>query len=289
MTRIVLICLVAALVGCGGTTKSSTLPVVASTNVYGDIARQIGGSRVSVTSVLSDPNADPHLFEPGTANGLAVSKARVVIQNGLDYDSFMSRLERSAPSDNRTVVTISDVLGIHGHDANPHLWYDVPALPKIAAAIEQALAKADAAHASKYQNGLRSFIAGLAPLQATVAKIRATHAGAPVAYTEPVPGYLIEAAGLRDLSLPSFTRPIEEGSEPPASAVSAMTALATQHRIKVLFYNNQAVSPITKRVSAAAKAAGVPVVGVAETVPSGLTFQAWQLEQARALLRALGS
>jgi len=276
------------LVGCGGKTKSSTLPVVASTNVYGDIARQIGGSRVSVTSVLSDPNADPHLFEPGTANGLAVSKARVVIQNGLDYDSFMSRLERSAPSDNRTVVTISDVLGIHGQGANPHLWYDVPALPKIAAAIEQALVNADAADASGYQSRLRSFIASLAPLQATVAKIRATHAGAPVAYTEPVPGYLIEAAGLRDLSLSSFTHPIEEGSEPSASAVSAMTSLATQHRIKVLFYNNQAVSPITQRVNAAAKAAGVPVVGVAETVPAGLTFQGWQLEQARALLRALG-
>jgi len=262
--------------------------VVASTNVYGDIARQIGGSRVSVTSVLSDPNADPHLFEPGTANGLAVSRARVVIQNGLDYDSFMSRLERSAPSDNRTVVTIGDVLGIHGQDANPHLWYDVPALPKVAAAIEQALAEADAAHASKYQSGLRRFIASLAPLQATVAKIRATHAGAPVAYTEPVPGYLIEAAGLRDFSLSSFTHPIEEGSEPSASAVSAMTSLATQHRIKVLLYNNQAVSPITKRVNAAAKAAGIPVVGVAETLPAGLTFQAWQLEQVRALLQALG-
>ena len=288
MTRIVLICLVATLVGCGGKTAGSTLPVVASTNVYGDIARQIGGSRVSVTSVLSDPNADPHLFEPGTANGLAVSRARVVIQNGLDYDSFMSRLERSAPSDNRTVVTIGDVLGIHGQDANPHLWYDVPALPKVAAAIEQALAEADAAHASKYQSGLRRFIASLAPLQATVAKIRATHAGAPVAYTEPVPGYLIEAAGLRDFSLSSFTHPIEEGSEPSASAVSAMTSLATQHRIKVLLYNNQAVSPITKRVNAAAKAAGVPVVGVAETLPAGLTFQAWQLEQVRALLQALG-
>jgi len=288
VTRIVLICLVATLVGCGGKTAGSTLPVVASTNVYGDIARQIGGSRVSVTSVLSDPNADPHLFEPGTANGLAVSRARVVIQNGLDYDSFMSRLERSAPSDNRTVVTIGDVLGIHGQDANPHLWYDVPALPKVAAAIEQALAEADAAHASKYQSGLRRFIASLAPLQATVAKIRATHAGAPVAYTEPVPGYLIEAAGLRDFSLSSFTHPIEEGSEPSASAVSAMTSLATQHRIKVLLYNNQAVSPITKRVNAAAKAAGIPVVGVAETLPAGLTFQAWQLEQVRALLQALG-
>jgi zinc/manganese transport system substrate-binding protein len=289
MTRIVLICaLLAALAGCGGGAKSSTLPVVASTNVYGDIARQIGGSHISVTSILSDPNADPHLFEAGTANALSVAHARVVIQNGLDYDSFMSRLEGSAPSDNRTVLTISDVLGIHGQDANPHLWYDVPALPKIAAAIEQALAGADSAHASDYRSGLRAFVASLAPLRATVAKIRAGHAGAPVAYTEPVPGYLIEAAGLRDLSLSSFTNPIEEGSEPSAAAVSAMTALATQHRIKVLFYNNQAVSPITQRVRAAAKAAGVPVIGVSETLPAGLTFQAWQLKQARELQRALG-
>jgi zinc/manganese transport system substrate-binding protein len=200
----------------------------------------------------------------------------------------MSRLESAAPSSSRSVVTISDVLGVHGHDANPHLWYDVPALPRIAAAIEQALAGADPAHASDYRSGLRTFVAGLAPLQATVARIRAGHAGAPVAYTEPVPGYLVEAAGLRNLSLSSFTLPIEEGSEPSASAVSAMTALATGHRIKALFYNNQAVSPITQRVRAAAKAAGVPVIGVSETVPAGSTFQAWQLKQARELQQALG-
>jgi zinc/manganese transport system substrate-binding protein len=289
VTRIVLICVsVAVLAGCGGGGKGATLPVVASTNVYGDIARQIGGSHITVTSVLADPNADPHLFEPGTANSLAVARARVVIQNGLGYDAFMSRLESSAPSANRTVVTISDVLGVHGHDANPHLWYDVPALPKIAAAIEQALARADAAHASAYRKGLRAFVAALAPLQATVAKIRAGNAGAPVAYTEPVPGYLIEAAGLHNLSPASFTIPIEQGSEPSASAVSAMTALATKHRIKVLLYNDQAVSPITQRVRAAAEAAGVPVLGVSETLPKGLTFQDWQLKQARQLLQALG-
>jgi zinc/manganese transport system substrate-binding protein len=288
VTRTILICCVGVvLVGCGGGAKSTKLPVVASTNVYGDIAREIGGAHVAVTSVLTDPNADPHLFEPGTANGLAVAQARVVIQNGLDYDSFMSRLERSAPSRNRAEVTISDVLGVHGQDANPHLWYDVPALPKIAAAIEQALAAADPAHRSDYRSGLRAFVADLAPLQATVAKIRALHAGAPVADTEPVPGYLIEAAGLRDLSLASFTHPIEQGSEPSAAAVSAMTALVTKHRIKVLFYNSQAVSPITQRIRAAADAAGIPVIGVAETVPAGLTFQAWQLKQAHELLTAL--
>jgi zinc/manganese transport system substrate-binding protein len=280
----------AVLAGCGGGggAGTTTLPVVASTNVYGDIARQIGGAHVTVTSVLTDPSSDPHLFEPGTANGLAVSRARVVIQNGLDYDAFMSRLESATPSDNRNVVTISDALGVHGKSANPHVWYDVPKLPRIAAAIEQALAGADPAHASDYRSGLHAFDASLAPLQRTVREIRAAHAGEPVAYTESVPGYLIRACGLRDVSPTSFTRPIEQGSEPSASAVSEMTALATQHQIKALFYNDQAVSPITQRVRAAAKAAGIPVLGVSETLPPGLTFQAWQLKQARELQRSLG-
>jgi zinc/manganese transport system substrate-binding protein len=261
--------------------------VVASTNVYGDIVRQIGGSHVVVTSVLTDPNADPHLFEPGTANGLAVARARLVIENGLSYDSFMARLERSAPSGERRVLTIADVLGVHGADANPHLWYDVPALPRIAAAIEQALASADPKHADAYRQGLHDFVASLAPLQRTVAAIRAAHAGAPVAYTEPVPGYLVQAAGLRNLAPSSFTLAIEQGTEPSASAVSAMTELAAKHRIRVLLYNKQAVSPITARVRAAAHAAGIPIVGITETLPPKLTFQQWQLSQVAELQTAL--
>ena len=288
MTRIVLICaLLASLVGCGAGAKSTTLAVVASTNVYGDITRQIGGSDVTVTSVLTDPNADPHLFEPGTANGLAVARARVVIENGLNYDSFMARLERAAPSGDRRVLTIADVLGVHGTDANPHLWYDVPALPKIATAIEQALASADAKHADAYNQRLRAFVASLAPLQREVAAIRTAHAGATVAYTEPVPGYLIEAAGLHNLAPSSFTRPIEEGTEPSASAVSAMIALVAKRRIRVLLYNGQAVSPITARVRAAAQQVGIPVVSITETLPVHLTFQHWQRSQVAELQRAL--
>jgi zinc/manganese transport system substrate-binding protein len=288
VTRTILICaLGVVLAGCGSGTKSGTLPVVASTNVYGDIARQIGGAHVSVTSVLTDPNADPHLFESGTSNALAVSTARVVIQNGLSYDSFMSRLEQAAPNKDRRVVTIADALGVRGASANPHLWYDVPALPKIAAAIEQALAGADPKHADAYRSGLRAFVSSLAPLQDAIAAIRAAHPGAPVAYTEPVPAYLVQAAGLRNLAPSSFTLPIEQGTEPSASAVSAMTALATTRRIRVLLYNKQAISPITARVRAAAERAGIPVVAITETLPPHLTFQQWQLGQVDQLQKAL--
>jgi zinc/manganese transport system substrate-binding protein len=289
--RIILVLAAAALLiaGCGGSSHTNrTLAVVASTNVYGDIARQIGGPHVAVTSILSNPNADPHLFEPGTANGLAVSTASVVIQNGVGYDAFMTKLENASPNSKRRVLTIADVLNVHGHDANPHLWYDVPRLPAIARAIANALAQADPRHASAYAAGEHEFVASLVPLNDEVASIRSTHAGDPVAYTEPVPGYLLIAAGLRNLAPEAFTRAIENGSEPPPQAVSQMTALVAQRRVKVLLYNNQATSPITSRIRSAAEKADVPVVGVSETLPPHLTFQRWQLEQATELARALG-
>ncbi len=142
-----------------------------------------------------------------------------MLQNGLGYDAFMTRLENAAPSKSRSVVTVADVLGIHGNDANPHLWYDVPQLDRIATAIAAAFTRADPAHAVAYRRGLHRFERSLAPLRREVATIRTRFHGAPIAYTEPVPGYLVSAAGLRNLAPDSFTRLIEEGTEPSASAV----------------------------------------------------------------------
>jgi zinc/manganese transport system substrate-binding protein len=264
-----------------------TLDVVAAENAYGDIAAQIGGAHVSVTSVLSDPNVDPHLFEPGTRTGLAVAQARVVIQNGAGYDAFMAKLEAAAPSTHRIVVTIADVLGVHGRDANPHLWYDLRALGRIAGAIDAGLERADSAHATDYRAGLRRFMTSLRPLLAQVTDIRKSFAGTPVAYTEPVPGYLVEAAGLKNLAPSSFTRAIEDGTEPTPQAVAAVDALVRGRNIAVLLYNSQAVSPLTARVRDAAAGAGIPVVAVTEMLPPHLSFQQWQLAQARALYRAL--
>jgi zinc/manganese transport system substrate-binding protein len=286
-TIIVLNLAVLGVAGCGSRGGGSTLDVVASTNVYGDITAQIGGAHVGVTSVLSDPNADPHLFEPGTQNGLAVAEAKVVIQNGAGYDDFMGRLESASPSSGRVVVTIADVLGVHGRDANPHLWYDVPRLPRIAGAIAAGLEEADPKHAAAYRDGLDRFVKSLRLLDEEVRRIRTRYAGRPIAYTEPVPGYLVAALGLRNLAPASFTRAIQNGSEPPAEAVASMNALIAGHRVDVLLYNSQAVSPITLRVRAAAQQAGIPVVGVTETLRPHLTFQQWQLDQARSLQRTL--
>jgi len=288
MRTVIVLASVLLLSACGGSTRDAgKLDVVAAENVYGNIASEIGGPHVSVTSLLTSPTADPHLFEPGSSTGLAVAGAKVVLQNGLGYDAFMTKLENAAPSESRAVVTMADVLGVHGNDANPHLWYDAPRLDRIAAAIAGGLARADPSHALAYRRGLHRFERALGPLHREVAAIRARFPGAPVAYTEPVPGYLVTAAGLRNLAPDSFTRPIEEGTEPSPSGVAAMNDLIAEHRIRVLLYNAQAVSPITARLRAAAQKAGIPVVPVTETLPPGLSFQQWQLAQARALAAGL--
>jgi zinc/manganese transport system substrate-binding protein len=283
--RIVLVsACVLALAACGGgSSNSRALPVVASTNVYGDMIRQIGGANVAVTSILSQPNADPHLFEPGTANGLAVSKARLVVQNGLGYDAFMDKLEGAAPSSTRRVLVVADVIP---HTSNPHLWYDLPRMPAVARAVATELTAVDHAHAASYRAGARRFTAALRP---ALAALHALPAGMPVAYTEPVPGYLIEAAGLRNLAPAAFTRQIEEGNEPSAEAVAQMESLITKHKVKALLYNEQAISPITSRLRALAESEHVAIVPVTETLPSGLTYQQWQLRQIRALRKALGA
>ena len=288
--RIILVCGAVLLLatGCGSAAaRSSALGVVAAESAYGDIVRQIGGAHVSVTSILSDPNADPHLYQPGTRSGLAVANARLVIQNGVGYDAFMTKLEDASPSSHRRVVTIADVLGVHGKDANPHLWYDVPKLPAIASAIATGLERSDPAHAAAYRAGLRRFETSLSPLQREVARMRTSFGGTPVAYTEPVPGYLVDAAGLRNIAPAAFTRAIENGTEPTPQALASMTALATQKKIAVLLYNSQAVSPVTQRIRDAAAKAGIPVVGVTETLPSHVSFQQWQLAQAKQLDAAL--
>lgn len=285
--RIILTSVVLLLAACGSSSAGGPPTVVAGENVYGDIARQLAGDHAHVSSILSDPNADPHLFEAGTANGLAVARADVVIRNGLGYDAFVDTLEAAAPNHDRVTVTVADVLGVHGSDANPHLWYDVPSLGRIARAIEAALVRVDAKHAAAYRAGLQRFDASLAPLRRAVASLRAAHGGAAVASTEPVGGYLLAAAGLRDLAPRTFARPIEEGTEPTPGAVAAMLDLVRTHRVRVLLYNRQAVSPITARVRNAARASGVPVVALSETLPANTTFQAWQLAQVRALQAAL--
>jgi len=281
-----------ALTACSGADAprpaGDKLGVVAGTNVWGDVARQVGGDRVSVTSVLSDPAADPHLYSASARDAAAISAARVVVVNGLGYDAFMDKLLAASVGRDRVVVVVADVVHAPA-DANPHLWYDPAYPPLVARAVADQLGLADAPHAADYRARADTFTAALAPWTAAVTAIRSRYAGATVAVTEPVPGYLIAAAGLTDATPESFAKAIEDGVEPPTASGAAMDALLSGHRVRALLYNSQATSPVTRRVQDLAHSAGVTVVPVTETLPPGEPdLQHWQADQARALLTALG-
>ena len=283
----------AALTGCGGASAQppaipGVVRVVAGENFWGNIAAQIGGRHVRVTSLLSDPNADPHLYESDVSDAVAVAEAGLVIENGAGYDEFLSQLLGATRHQGRVVITVAGVLGATGPDVNPHFWYDVPRVPAVARAVETALARLEPGAAGTFAAGLAAFDASLRPVDAVIAAIRRRYPGAPVAYTERVPGYLLAAAGLRVLTPPGFAASIEDGVDPSPRDTVVMDDLFTEHKVKVLLYNAQVVSPVTEQVRALALRARIPVVGVTETMPpAARTYQAWQLSQAQAILRAL--
>ncbi len=288
LAAVVVVTLVA---GCGstaGAAAGSRVEVVAGENVWGDVAAQIGGARVAVTSFISSPNADPHLFQSSAADAAAMAHARIVIANGAGYDDFMGQL-LSASGAHPTVIDVQQVLEATAGDVNPHFWYDIARVPLVAQAIERAMVAADPAGASAYKAGLRRFDASLRPVLAVVAQIRSRYAGQPVAYTERVPGYLLADAGLTSVTPPGFAAAIENGNEPSAADTQAMQSLISGHTLRLLLYNTQTTSAVTQHMRALATQAGIPVVGVSETLPSSdPSYQAWQLRQAREILRALG-
>lgn len=261
---------------------TAKIRIVASTNVWGDIASQIGGEHVTVASILSDPEADPHLFESNAQTASQIATAQIVITNGLGYDEFMNKLLEVMPDKNRTVLTASTIMGAKP-DANPHLWYDLPNVPTVAVAIQDQLIKIDPAHASQYRQNAIKFTASLAPALAEYAKV---HQGG-AAYTERVPEYLIQSLGLTNLTPSSFAQSVENGIEPSPQQVQEFEDLLKSGRIKVLLYNNQTTNDVTEQIKNTAQSAGVAVVGVSETLPKGKNFQTWQLGQLRAILEAL--
>ena len=278
-----------------GTTSSSgaavspPLDVVASTNVWGDIAKQIGGDHVVVSSIMSDPNADPHEYEADAKTAAALSKSQVVIENGLGYDDFMDKLLTASPSPGRKVLDAADVMQIAGSDANPHVWYDIAKIPAVATAIAAQLGALDPADAATFTTNARTFTDSLAPINAAIANIRSTYANSPVGYTERVPGYLVDAAGLKLATPASFAQSIEDGNDPSPADNAAMDAALADKAIKVLLYNGQVTSPATDAVKQLAQKSAVPVVGVTETLPpTDEDFQAWQLRQITELTTALG-
>src|ERR1700736_1209256 len=271
------------------TAGAAPVNVVASTNVWGDIAKQVGGGHVNVTSIMSDPNADPHQFEADAKTGAALSKAQFVIENALGYDDFMDKLLTASPNPSRVVLNAADVMQISGPDANPHIWYDIAKIPDAATGIADQLGKMDSADAATFTANAKTFTDSLAPINTAIANIKAKYPGAPVGYTERVPGYLVEGAGLTLATPASFAQSIEDGNDPSPADNAAMDATLTDKKIKVLLYNGQVTSPATDTVQQLAQKSGVPVVGGTEPLPpTDKDFQDWQLRQINEITTALG-
>ncbi|WP_328784462.1 zinc ABC transporter substrate-binding protein [Streptomyces canus] len=269
---------------------SSKVAVVASTNVYGDIVSRIGADKVSVTSVISDPDQDPHSYEASTQNQLALSKAKVVVENGGGYDDFVDRMLKSAGNSSAEVINAVKVSGRtapKGGELNEHVWYDFPTVAKIADRIAAALGTADPANAATYTKNADAFKADLKPLEAKEAQIKKEHGGEAIAITEPVPLYMTGASGLVDRTPTEFSEAIEEGDDVSPKVLQETLALFTDKQVEALVYNAQTSGPQTEKSEQAAKAAGIPVVPVTETLPSGKNYLAWMTGNVDALANAL--
>jgi len=265
----------------------SGLHVVAAENFWGDIAAQLGGQYAHVTSIISDPTADPHLYESSAQNASAVASADIVIMNGLGYDDFMTKLLNASSNPTRTVLTAAQILNVPA-EANPHLWYDLPRVGDVAVHIATAYEAQDPAHKSIYQHNLAQFQTSMQPLLATLHKMQTTYTQTPVAYTERVPGYILDVAGLSVQTPPGFASAIEDGNDPSPADTARMESLVSDHRVRALLYNAQAVTPITAHIRELATAAHIPVVGVTETLPTNeRNYQSWQQHQLNNLLHAL--
>jgi zinc/manganese transport system substrate-binding protein len=271
----------------GAGSTGGKLGVVAGENFWGDIAAQIGGSQVKVTSIITDPNTDPHEFESNVQDAAAIQDAKVVIINGAGYDDFMAKLIAAGGSTNHSDITVADLVGATS-DSNPHLWYNPDYVTKAAQAIESEFAKQRPSDAKTFRANLATFLKGEQQVRDVIAQIKAKYAGTKVSYTEPVPGYLVDAAGLVLGTPASFTRALEDGRDPSPADSAAFENALKSHTVQVLLYNNQVTDSETTRLKALATSGGVPVVGVSETLPPNEDFQTWQASQARALLAALG-
>jgi len=268
------------LAGCASTPEpdDGLIHVVASTNVYGDLAETIGGARVEVTSIIDDPSQDPHQFEANGRVQLALSRADVVIVNGGGYDDFATQMLAASGNDDARVI---DAVELSGYDAsadgfNEHVWYDYPTMKTVVQAIGAALDIADPGNSGFFDAKSDGLVAQLEALAQVDAAIGTLAPDAGVVVTEPVPLYALEAAGLRNLTPPDFSAAIEEDTDVPPALLQSVLNLIGDGSVAMVVYNVQTVGPQTDAVLDLASDFRVPAVGVSETLPEGMTYVAWQ-------------
>ena len=261
--------------------------VVAAENFYGDMVSQIGGANVAVTSILTNPDDDPHLFEASPSTAKALSDAKIVIANGVDYDPWMEKLLGASKASGRKAIVVGALVGRKAGD-NPHLWYDPTYMKAAAKALVADLVAADPAHKADYEQGETKFIESLKPLDDKIATMRRSYAGQPVTASEPVFGYQAKLIGL-DVRNEKYALAVMNNAEPTPSQVAAFENDLKGRHVKVMLYNAQASEPAVAKLVQMAKDNNIPVVGVSETEPPNSTYQDWMMGQLNALDRALAS
>jgi zinc/manganese transport system substrate-binding protein len=289
------------IIGFGGTAAACSSPgaspkpggkivAVGAENEYANVISQIGGRYVTTTAILSNPNTDPHTFESSPDVAQVVSAATLIVQNGVGYDDFMDKIEAASPNSGRKVINVQHLLGLPDSTPNPHLWYKPTTMPAVAEAIGKDLSALDPSHSSYFTANVVKFKTSLTPWYQAIAAVKAAFPSAPVATTEPVGDYMLEAAGTDNLTPFTFQADVMNGTDPSPQDVTIQNGLFTRHKVKVFVYNQQVTDSLTESLLALAHQNKIPVVGVYETMPTpGYDYQSWMLAEVRALHNALAN
>jgi zinc/manganese transport system substrate-binding protein len=268
--------------------SSGVIVAVGAENEYANVIGQIGGKYVQVTAIESNPNTDPHTFEASPSVAKEVSAAQVVVQNGVGYDTYMNNIEAASPSSSRKVIDVQTLLGLPNSTPNPHLWYKPTTMPAVAKALVSDLSAIQPSRRAYFQANATAFDNSLKPWYAALAAFAKRYPKTPVATTEPVGDYMLEAAGTVNETPFPLQADIMNGVDPAPQAVSFQDSLFSKHLVKVFVYNQQVTDSLTASFLADAKKYGIPVVGVYETMPTpGYDYQSWMLAEINALQKAV--
>ena len=272
----------------GDAAGGQVVNAIGAENQYANVLSQIGGRYVHVSSILDNPNTDPHTFEASPAVASEVASAALIVQNGVGYDSWISKMEAAAPNPGRKVMIVQHLLDLPDSTPNPHLWYSPTTMPAAAKAMAADLSALQPAHQAYFRANLSNFDKSLLPWLNAIAQFKAKYAGVTAATTEPVADYLLQAMGIKNLTPFAFQADIMNGVDPSPQDISLETGFLTGHRVKVFCYNQQVVDALTTTIRNTALKASVPVVGVYETMPTpGYTYQTWMLAEVHAIEKAI--
>jgi len=270
--------------------SSGVISAVGAENEYANVISQIGGKYVHATAIESNPNTDPHSFEASPSVAQQVSGAQLVVQNGLGYDTYMNKIESAAPNAKRKIIDVQSLLKLPDSTPNPHLWYSPTTMPAVARAIAAGLSALQPSHAAYFRAKLTAFDRSLQPWYKAIAQFKAAFPDTPVAVTEPVGDYMLQAAGARILTPFRFQADIMNGVDPAPQDISLQNGFFSGHKVKVFVYNQQVTDSLTQSFLTQAHHDGIPVVGVYETMPTpGYDYQSWMLAEVNALHKALAS